>query len=154
MADPGEMHQLNVDEVKLQFRTLGCEVKDMSADSFEIVPPVFPVVTLVYPNPCFVQFNTCIFARPLTFLGRFRWKRDALMNAANLEVNLVRLTCSETKLDQGVWTLIAQAKFVPGEIMMEYPHQVLDNFVTLWLQDIAKIIAIESEYELIGLLKK
>src|SRR5690349_13149866 len=101
-----------------KFRAVGCTEVTVTDGHVEIVPPGFPVRTMVEANSFFLQFSTVLFARPQRFLARCRLKRDALLNQANRTAHLARFTCDDEKVDResGCWNIIASTRFVSGSV--------------------------------------
>jgi hypothetical protein len=141
--------------LKQQFREVGCRVKDFSETHFEIVHDQFPAATLVNPTSYYLEYATIFWARPGGFLQRSKSLRDALLNEANLKTHLAKLTCDSRRIDNnaGGWQIQATARMVTGMVTEEYQTEAIKNWTKLWLQDIANIVLIEGNFEIVAMMR-
>jgi len=142
--------------VKQQFRDIDCRVKDVSDTHFEIVHDQFPAATLINPTAYYVEYATLMWARPNGFFQRFRSLRDALLNEANKKAHITKITCDTNSYDRevGGWRLQATARMVTGTVTEEYRTEAIKNWTNLWLQDLAQIVLIEGNFQIVALMKK
>lgn len=142
--------------VKQQFRDIGCRVKDFSDSHFEIVHEQFPAASLINPTAYYLEYATILWARPGGFLQRGRSLRDSLLNEANLKTHVAKLTCDSEKIDGDAkgWQLQATARMVSGTVTEEYQTEHIKNWTSLWLQDIANVVLIQGNFEVVAMMRK
>jgi hypothetical protein len=142
--------------IKQQFRDIDCRVTDFSDTHFEIVHAQFPAATLINPTPYYLEYTTILWARPGGYLQRLRFIRDGFLNEANQMAHLVKFTCDYRKIDReaGGWEIQALARMVPGTFAEEYNTDAIKNWTHLWLQDLAKVVLLEGNFEIIAMMKK
>lgn len=153
MNDPGDSPAYAAGILNA-FRETECAVNSLSDENLEFIHPSFPAKTHVYSTPYFLQFTTYVFARPKTFVGRFRCSRDRFLNEANQKTHLIKLTCDEARIGGGLWSVLCQYRIATGEIAAPFTPTALDHLVKLWLQDLASIVQLDDTYEVIAMLKR
>lgn len=150
MADP-----ICYDGLRQQFRDIGCRVRDIEDDCFEIVRQTLPVASLVRAHACFIEFNTLIWARPRGIFGKRQSKRDRLLNRLNQVAKVAKITYDFDCLDvgDGGWRLQVSTRFVTGRFEPGYATEAIDHWTTLWLQDIANLILENEDFEVVAVFK-
>jgi hypothetical protein len=146
--------EIDIDQVRLQFLELECDVKFFNPGVLEVTSREYPVKTLVDATAFFVTFSSFIYARPRDFLGRMRHRRDALLNELNQQSRLATFTCDETRFTDGAWSIMVRIRFTAGEVVENYPTESLKHMLMLWQQDVAEAVLRKSGYELLAMIVK
>lgn len=140
---------MSIDDLKSAFGRICRSVEDQGADCFVIHGSDFPLKTLVRPTPYFIEFNTVLQMIGQGFNPGSSKRFYAFLNQLNQKTNLAKLTANDV---QGkTWTVYAKAMIVSGSESTNYEDEALSNLVTLWHQDIAKLIASKGSYQITGM---
>ena len=131
----------NLKELKSRFRAGGCTVTDLDETAFEFAQSDFPVRTHVFVNPCYVQFSTFIFAKPVGSRTNSENRIYEFLSNLNLKAKLVKFTleADRREMKKGAWPIWISAKLVTGVAGGDYDGAALQNLVELWFQDLAEI---------------
>lgn len=134
--------------IKAVFIDAGCAVKDLSEESFEILPPDYPVKTHVFVTPYYLQLSTVVFARFQGLPFRRKNKLNEFLKQANNSAKVVKFTTDINLPDAPASSLafMASVKLVTGAIGGNYAADALRNLLMLWLQDIAELIAAPAPF--------
>ena len=103
-------------------------------------------------TPYFLLFGTYIFAKPKGMFSGGKGKLCEFLNQANQRTNLCKLTCDADKATNDGWSILANFKLTTGATGANYEGESLKNLFTLWLRDIAEIIATPCAYEITGMM--
>lgn len=135
------------------FRETECAVKAFDGGEFELVHPRMPAKTHVFANRFFIQLSTFVYLKPRYPWGRLGPVRDRFLNHANQKTSLMKLTCEETGIS-GLWSVLCRCRFASGEVGTAYSPTALEHLMTLWLQDLARVILVDRDYEVIAMIDR
>lgn len=140
------------EQLKSRFRSTGCTVTDVSKSSFDFSHSDYPLRTLVFVDPHYIEFSTPIAVIPSR---RSKGSIYRFLSDANSRAKLVKFTLQEDLRDTITtgWPVLASAKLVSGLLRSDYDGEGLKNLAMLWFADISEIVESTKGFELHMILK-
>jgi len=146
-------HKALLEALRSRFRSAGCAVTDVSKSSFGFSHGDYPLRTLVFVDPHYIEFSTPMAVIPSS--SRADSSIYKFLSDANLRAKFVKFTLQEDLRDsiKTGWPVLASAKLVSGLVRSVYDGEGLKNLVMLWFADIAEIVESTKGFELQMFLK-